>query len=92
LYVADGRRIRAISRERRIRSIVYEHVWRSSDCSTDRFAADLNLEWPTSLAVDMLSNRLYILDSDIVYQFDTQFNIARIVLGAPIGCTMVSHF
>lgn len=42
--------------------------------------------WPTSLTVDILNDRLYILDIDVIYSISLNTRIGRIVMGTFAEC------
>lgn len=42
--------------------------------------------WPTSLAVDMLNNRLYILDTNVIYRISLDTRMGVVVAGTITEC------
>lgn len=42
--------------------------------------------WPTSLAVDMLNNKLYILDTNVVYRISLDTRMGAIIAGTITEC------
>lgn len=41
----------------------------------------LQLEWPTSLTVHLLTGQIFVLDSNVIYQLDRAQDTAEIVIG-----------
>ncbi len=50
---------------------------------------EFNFQWPTDIFVDLLSDRLLILDSDLVYRLDSR-NSLRLVAGTPPHCELLT--
>ncbi|WKX99660.1 hypothetical protein Q1695_014493 [Nippostrongylus brasiliensis] len=91
LYVSDGRRLRVIDPQGTIRSIGDTSFDRTPSCDRSMFSLiRLQLEWPTSLSVHLLTGRIFVLDSNVVYELDREQNTAEIVVGAVTTCQNVS--
>ena len=87
MFLADGRKIRMISSDKRIETIsAPSNVWRPKSCDSDVEASEVRMEWPTALAISPLSQKILVLDSDIVYEMDPTSKTVRVVLGMPNGC------
>jgi YD repeat-containing protein len=86
LFIADGRRVRVVTADKLIRTLVAEKTWTPRPCFADIDVSELNLEWPTALAVDPLSQMLLVLDADVIYRIDVAAELARVEVGAPAGC------
>nr|CDJ95832.1 EGF and NHL repeat and YD repeat domain containing protein [Haemonchus contortus] len=91
LYVTDGRRLRVIDIHGNIRSLGDTSFDRAPSCDRSVFSlARLQLEWPTSLSVHLLTGQIFVLDSNIVYQLDRAQDTAEIVVGALTTCQNAS--
>ncbi|KAK0414638.1 hypothetical protein QR680_011539 [Steinernema hermaphroditum] len=86
MYVADGRRLRAISKQRQITTVIKDKMWKPMNtCVASGDIEDLNLEWPTSVVVDQSSGDVLIQDSDRIHRLNLRAGFSRLV-GAPSGC------
>ncbi|KAK5970112.1 hypothetical protein GCK32_011451, partial [Trichostrongylus colubriformis] len=91
LYVTDGRRLRVIDIQGIIRSIGDTSFDRTPSCDRAVFPlARLQLEWPTSLSVHLVTGQIFVLDSNVVYQLDRAQDTAEIVVGALTTCQNAS--
>ncbi|KAM3723400.1 Teneurin-1 [Dirofilaria immitis] len=87
LYIADSRRIRVVNRERYISTLIEERDNGPRSCIVDYIdLANITIVWPTSLAVDMLNHRLYILDTNVVYRISLNTHMGTLVAGTLTEC------
>uniref|UniRef100_A0A1I8EAL2 EGF-like domain-containing protein n=1 Tax=Wuchereria bancrofti TaxID=6293 RepID=A0A1I8EAL2_WUCBA len=87
LYIADSRRIRIVDRERQINTLIEERGNGQRPCIVDYTnLSDIITVWPTSLAVDMLNNRLYILDTSVIYRISLDTGMGTVVAGTLTEC------
>uniref|UniRef100_A0A915PKS0 EGF-like domain-containing protein n=1 Tax=Setaria digitata TaxID=48799 RepID=A0A915PKS0_9BILA len=87
LYIADSRRIRVVNRERQISTLIAERSYGPQSCIVDYVdLADITLVWPTSLAMDILNNRLHILDTSLVYRISLGSGTATVAAGTLAEC------
>ncbi|TKR76266.1 hypothetical protein L596_017430 [Steinernema carpocapsae] len=86
MYVADGRRLRAISKQRQITTVIKDKQWKPMDsCAPSGYLDQLNLEWPTSVDIDQSSGDVFVQDSDRIHRLNLRAGFSRLV-AAPAGC------
>uniref|UniRef100_A0A1I7U3F3 Teneurin-1 n=1 Tax=Caenorhabditis tropicalis TaxID=1561998 RepID=A0A1I7U3F3_9PELO len=92
LYLADSRRIRVIDTTGHIRSIGEttpdQHPIRT--CAQITKLVDLQMEWPTSLSIDPITNSVFVLDTNVVYEIDMEHDVMTIALGSPTTCDHIN--
>ncbi|EFO27446.1 hypothetical protein LOAG_01036 [Loa loa] len=87
LYIADSRRIRIVDRERQISTLIEERGNGPRSCIVDYTnLSDITTVWPTSLTVDMLNDRLYVLDTNVVYRISLDTRMGTLLAGAFVEC------
>ncbi|CEF67291.1 Teneurin-3 [Strongyloides ratti] len=87
IYFLDSRKLRKIEKDGIIKSLVTEKQQLKNDNCQDIFKFDdLEFIWPTSIAIDYLTEDLYILDSDIIYKLNLKNKIANIFAGQNKKC------
>ncbi|CAJ0941465.1 unnamed protein product, partial [Mesorhabditis belari] len=94
LYVVDGRRIRVVDLETNtIRSLTSSQLQDKTPlmkCGNDlrKFAtiSEIQMEWPTSISIDSSTQTLYVLDTNVIYEFKLNLEIGRVLLGSPSAC------
>uniref|UniRef100_A0A914CCG1 EGF-like domain-containing protein n=1 Tax=Acrobeloides nanus TaxID=290746 RepID=A0A914CCG1_9BILA len=93
LFFIDGRRIRVITKQRQIRTLIKDKEWKptSNGCDSSFTLEKLNLEWPTSIIFEPFSKNLIILDTDVIYKIDFSVKLVKILAGIPKGCEQSSH-
>lgn len=92
LYIADGKSIRVISQQGLISTIVDGRKKNKSSgpirCKIELDVAELELNWPSALAFNPITNRILFVDSDVVYELITRQTV-RILLGQPTHCDVL---
>ncbi|EGT52268.1 hypothetical protein CAEBREN_21863 [Caenorhabditis brenneri] len=92
LYLADSRRIRVIDTTGHIRSIGEttpdQHPIRT--CAQITKLVDLQMEWPTSLSIDPITDSVFVLDTNVVYEIDVEHDVVTIALGSPTTCDIAN--
>ena len=92
LYFADGTNVRAVDSDGIITTVVGTHRhrahWKPLPCSGTLAVSEVNLRWPTSLAVSPLDESLYILDDHHVLRV-TRDQRLKVVAGRPLHCPPV---
>ncbi|KAL4003026.1 GHH signature containing HNH/Endo VII nuclease toxin family protein [Acanthocheilonema viteae] len=87
LYIADSRCIRIVNREKHINTLIEERGNGPRPCTVDYMdLTDIITIWPTSLAVDMLNDKLYILDIDVIYSISLDTRMGTIIAGTISEC------
>ena len=88
LFIADQRRIRRVSRQGLLSTIVQGAQQGAAPVPCARRFHPLQepvLSWPTDLAMDPLNDRLTILDHDLIYQLSDPRSL-HLLLGTPAHC------
>ncbi|UMM23757.1 hypothetical protein L5515_004315 [Caenorhabditis briggsae] len=92
LYLADSRRIRVVDTTGHIRSIGEttpdQHPIRT--CAQITKLVDLQMEWPTSLSIDPITDSVFVLDTNVVYEIDIEHDVITIALGSPTTCDLAN--
>ncbi|EFP09504.1 CRE-TEN-1 protein [Caenorhabditis remanei] len=92
LYLADSRRIRVIDTTGHIRSIGEttpdQHPIRK--CAQITKLVDLQMEWPTSLTIDPITDSVFVLDTNVVFEIDVKHDVVTIALGSPTTCDLAN--
>ncbi|CAL2048828.1 unnamed protein product [Caenorhabditis brenneri] len=91
-YLADSRRIRVIDTTGHIRSIGEtipdQHPIRL--CARITKLVYLQMEWPTSLSIDPITDSVFVLDTNVVYEIDVEYDVVAIALGSPTTCEVAN--
>ncbi len=100
LYIADGANIRQVDERGVITTLVghqrHRSNWRPLPCEGDLPAAEVQLNWPTELAVSPLDGALHFVDDGVVLKLtgggegDGSPMRVSIVAGRPLHCPPLS--
>ncbi|XP_056012592.1 teneurin-m-like isoform X8 [Ostrea edulis] len=89
IYIADNLNIRQISATGMISTLIGSHnQLRSQEpmsCDHSRPANQVQLHWPTALAIDPLDDSLHILDKNVILKL-TKDNYIVTIAGRPSNC------
>ncbi|XP_069941027.1 teneurin-a isoform X3 [Cherax quadricarinatus] len=89
MYIADGTNIRMVDPQGVIHTLIGHHGhktrWRPLPCTGGLPAAQVELQWPTGLALSPLDGSLHILDDHVVLQV-TADGTVRVKAGTPLHC------
>ncbi|EGT57876.1 CBN-TEN-1 protein [Caenorhabditis brenneri] len=92
LYLADSRRIRVIDTTGHIRSIGEttpdQHPIRTFAQITK--LVDVQMEWPTSLSIDPITDSVLVFDTNVVYKIDVEHDVVTVALGSPTTCDIAN--
>ena len=88
-FLADGSNIRMVDEHGVITTVIghqyHRSTWRPMPCSGAIPARDVQLNWPTELAVSPLDNTLHFIDDNVVLKM-THDGRVSIVAGRPLHC------
>ncbi|XP_071524010.1 teneurin-a-like isoform X5 [Panulirus ornatus] len=89
MYIADGTNIRMVDPQGVIHTLIGHHGhktrWRPLPCTGGLPANQVELQWPTGLALSPLDGSLHILDDHVVLQV-TGDGTVRVRAGTPLHC------
>ncbi|XP_050530422.1 teneurin-a isoform X1 [Daktulosphaira vitifoliae] len=89
LYIADGTNIRVVNNQGIIKTLIGHHkhnnIWQPIPCKTSLPTSQVQLQWPTNLALNPLDESLHITDDRIVLKV-TKDNRVKIIAGSPLHC------
>ncbi|XP_022172137.1 teneurin-a isoform X1 [Myzus persicae] len=89
MYLADGTNIRVVSRDGNIHTLIGHHkhnnIWQPMPCKTTVPTSQVQLQWPTNLALNPLDESLHITDDRVVLKV-TKDHRVKIVAGSPLHC------
>ncbi|KAK8385757.1 hypothetical protein O3P69_016491 [Scylla paramamosain] len=89
MYIADGTNIRMVDPEGIIHTLIGHHGhktrWRPLPCRGGLPASQVELQWPTGLALSPLDGSLHILDDHVVLQVTGDGSV-RVRAGTPLHC------
>lgn len=89
LYFADGTNVRSVDSDGIINTVIGTHRhrshWQPLPCTGTLPVSDINLRWPTSVAVSPLDDSLYVLDDHHVLRLTKDRRI-KVVAGRPLHC------
>lgn len=89
MYIADGTNIRMVDPKGVIHTLIGHHGhktrWRPLPCTGGLPANQVELQWPTGLALSPLDGTLHILDDHVVLQV-TDDGSVRVRAGTPLHC------
>ncbi|KAF2364558.1 YD repeat [Trinorchestia longiramus] len=89
MYIADGRNLRVVDPQGTIHTLIGHHGhkmrWRQLPCEGVISASNVDLQWPTHLALSPLDGTLHLLDDHVLMQVTHD---GRIVVraGTPLHC------
>ncbi|KAL7028597.1 hypothetical protein ACKWTF_005910 [Chironomus riparius] len=90
MYIADGTNIRAVDNQGVIHTLVGHHGhhnhWSPIPCKGALLASQVQLQWPTGLALNPLDGSLHFIDDRLVMKLTADMKI-KVVAGAPLHCT-----
>ncbi|EGT58007.1 hypothetical protein CAEBREN_30078 [Caenorhabditis brenneri] len=91
-YLADNRRIRVIDTTGHIRSIGEtipdQHPIRL--CARITKLVYLQMEWPTSLSIDPITDSVFDFDTNVVYKIDVEHDVVTVALGSLTTCDIAN--
>ncbi|CAL4070306.1 unnamed protein product [Meganyctiphanes norvegica] len=89
MYIADGTNIRVVDPRGVIRTLIGHHGhkarWKPLPCTGGVPTAQVELQWPTGLALSPLDGSLHILDDHVVLQVTADGSV-RVKAGNPLHC------
>jgi WD40 repeat protein len=90
MYIADGTNIRAVDNEGIIHTLVGHHGhhnhWSPIPCKGALLSSQVQLQWPTGLALNPLDGSLHFIDDRLVMKLTADMKI-KVVAGSPLHCT-----
>jgi RHS repeat-associated protein len=88
IYLADGTNIRIVDEDGIISTIIgmnKDRSWRPISCHGTARLEDVNLRWPSDLAINPLDNTLHFIDDNTVMKLTLDDQV-EIVAGRPLHC------
>ncbi|KAL7643035.1 UNVERIFIED_CONTAM: hypothetical protein RMT77_006324 [Armadillidium vulgare] len=89
LYIADGTNIRMVDDQLIIHTLIGHHNhknrWHPFPCKGGIPASEVELHWPTELALSSLDNSLHILDEHVILKV-TKDGMIRVKAGKALHC------
>jgi hypothetical protein len=89
MYIADGTNIRAVDPKGIIYTLVGHHGhhnhWSPIPCKGALQASQVQLQWPTGLALNPLDGSLHFIDDRLVLKLTSDMKI-KVVAGSPLHC------
>ncbi|KAG1655399.1 Teneurin-m [Nymphon striatum] len=89
LYIADGTNIRMVDISSRISTLIGDHRhknhWKPIPCEGTINADQVNLRWPTELAVNPLDGSLHVIDDHMILRV-THDKRLKVIAGRPLHC------
>ena len=89
IFVADGTNIRQIDENGYISTIVgHQHhrsVWKPMPCEGSLVASEVQLNWPSELAISPLDGTLHFIDDNVVLKLTSDKRLT-VVAGRPLHC------
>ncbi|CAG9802441.1 unnamed protein product [Chironomus riparius] len=91
MFIADGTNIRSVDDKGIIHTLIGHHGhhnhWSPIPCKGALFANDVQLQWPTSLALSPLDGSLHFTDDRLVLKLTSDMKI-KVVAGTPLHCNI----
>lgn len=91
MYIADGTNIRAVDPNGIIHTLIGHHGhhnhWSPAPCKGALPANQIQLQWPTGLALSPLDGSLHFIDDRLVLKLTSDMKI-RVVAGSPLHCNI----
>ncbi|CAO1418145.1 unnamed protein product [Diamesa hyperborea] len=89
MYIADGTNIRAVDPKGIIHTLIGHHGhhnhWSPIPCKGALMASQVQLQWPTGLALNPLDGSLHFIDDRLVLKLTADMKI-KVVAGSPLHC------
>lgn len=94
LFFADGTKIRKVDVDGIITTVLgsnpLENAWRPQSCSGFVSAHEVQLRWPTKLAINPLDNAVHFIDDNLIVKLTTDGRV-HIVAGRPLHCSRLDQ-
>lgn len=91
MYIADGTNIRAVDPKGIIHTLIGHHGhhnhWSPAPCAGALLANQIQLQWPTGLALSPLDGSLHFIDDRLVLKLTADMKI-KVVTGSPLHCNV----
>jgi hypothetical protein len=91
MYIADGTNIRAVDNRGIIHTLIGHHGhhnhWSPIPCKGALPASQVQLQWPTNLALSPLDGSLHFTDDRLVLKLTTDMKI-KVIAGNPLHCNV----
>ncbi|XP_041781162.1 teneurin-a isoform X2 [Anopheles merus] len=89
MYIADGTNIRAVDPKGTIHTLIGHHGhqnrWSPVPCRGAARAMQVQLQWPTALALNPLDGSLYFVDDRLVLKLTSDMKV-KVIAGIPLHC------
>ncbi|XP_052873882.1 teneurin-a [Anopheles cruzii] len=89
MYIADGTNIRAVDPKGTIHTLIGHHGhqnrWSPVPCRGAARAMQVQLQWPTALALSPLDGSLYFVDDRLVLKLTSDMKV-KVIAGIPLHC------
>jgi hypothetical protein len=90
MYITDGRNVRVVTPDGKINTLVGHHGSQAGPprplpCKNIFSAADVQLQWPTKLALNPLDSTLYIVDDTMILRLTSDLRL-QVVAGRSPMC------
>ena len=90
MYISDSRNIRVVNPDGKIQTLIGHHSQpigppRPLDCRRTLIpVSDVQLQWPTRLAINPLDNTLYIVDDTVVFKLTPDMRVHVVAGRSPL--------
>ncbi|XP_057656218.1 teneurin-a isoform X3 [Diorhabda carinulata] len=89
MYIADGTNIRAVDPKGIIHTLIGNHGhhnrWTPIPCKGAVEATQVQLQWPTGLALSPLDGSLHFIDDRLIFKLTVDLKV-KVVAGTPLHC------
>ena len=90
VFIADGTNIRQVDENGYISTLVgHQHhrssVWKPMPCEGASVASEVQLNWPSELAISPLDGTLHFIDDNVVLKLTSDMRLT-VVAGRPLHC------